>query len=138
MAHIETLPSCATTPSMATRLPSFCATHAPLPPPCTVTWCAGKYAEGRFVYEGDFDEDAVTGSGKFSYPSGASYDGQWVGGLYSGKGRYAWPDGRSYEVRWQDTLVAGGHAWMDGRGKERSIQHTLMGGNVRGAGVLVP
>ena len=58
----------------------------------------GKYAEGRFVYEGEFDEDAVTGSGKFSYPSGASYEGQWVGGLYSGKGRYAWPDGRSYEV----------------------------------------
>ena len=60
--------------------------------------CTGKYAEGRFVYEGEFDEDAVTGSGKFSYPSGASYEGQWVGGLYSGKGRYAWPDGRSYEV----------------------------------------
>ena len=60
--------------------------------------CLGKYVEGRFVYEGEFNEDIVTGSGKFSYPSGAYYDGQWVNGLYNGQGKYCWPDGRSYEV----------------------------------------
>jgi hypothetical protein len=59
---------------------------------------AGKYTEGRFVYEGEFDEDSVTGRGKFSYPSGSSYEGQWVNGVYSGHGKYSWPDGRSYEV----------------------------------------
>ncbi len=64
----------------------------------------GKYVEGRFVYEGEFFEDVVTGTGKFSYPSGASYEGQWVNGLYNGQGKYSWPDGRHYEVREQSRV----------------------------------
>ena len=75
-------------------MPETAVLLRPHPTACST----GKYAEGRFVYEGEFDEDAVTGKGKFSYPSGASYEGQWVNGVYSGHGKYSWPDGRSYEV----------------------------------------
>ena len=59
----------------------------------------GSYIDGDYVYEGDFFEDVITGSGKFKYASRAFYDGQWERDMYHGKGRYQWPDGRSYEVR---------------------------------------
>ena len=38
------------------------------------------------------------GSGKFSFASGASYEGQWDNGIYHGSGTFSWPDGRWYQV----------------------------------------
>lgn len=83
---------------------------------------AGKYSEGRFVYEGEFVDDVVSGTGKFCYPSGSYYDGQWLSGQYHGQGKYVWPDGRSYEVSragwsgWARGVKGDGGLWGVGGG----------------------
>ncbi len=38
------------------------------------------------------------GNGRFSFASGASYEGQWDNGIYHGSGTFSWPDGRRYQV----------------------------------------
>ena len=91
--------------------------HKPPEPPSALPCIAvhrcpaGKYSEGRFVYEGEFVDDVVSGTGKFCYPSGSYYDGQWLSGQYHGQGKYVWPDGRSYEV-----TGAGWAGWARGVG----------------------
>lgn len=40
----------------------------------------------------------MQGHGKFTYASGALYEGQWLQNKYHGQGRYAWADGQVYEV----------------------------------------
>jgi MORN repeat len=37
---------------------------------------------------------------KFSYPSGAVYKGEWLGGFRDGNGVMDWPDGASYQGAW--------------------------------------
>lgn len=37
---------------------------------------------------------------KFSYPSGAVYKGEWLGGFRDGSGKMEWPDGAQYEGSW--------------------------------------
>lgn len=37
-------------------------------------------------------------AGKFTFASGAYYEGCWQHSRYHGQGRYQWPDGRSYQV----------------------------------------
>ncbi|GAX82932.1 hypothetical protein CEUSTIGMA_g10359.t1 [Chlamydomonas eustigma] len=88
----------------------------PPEPPKRVRHGIGKYIEGRFVYDGEFQEDAVSGFGKFSYPSGACYEGQWLNGLYNGNGKYSWPDGRSYEGAWVDNKMHGHGVFTDASG----------------------
>jgi len=34
--------------------------------------------------------------GKFTYESGACYEGQWEAGVYQGHGKFTWPDGRRW------------------------------------------
>jgi hypothetical protein len=37
---------------------------------------------------------------KFSYPSGAVYKGEWLGGFRHGTGSMTWPDGAQYQGSW--------------------------------------
>lgn len=37
---------------------------------------------------------------KFSYPSGAFYSGEWLGGFRHGIGTMTWPDGAQYQGSW--------------------------------------
>lgn len=37
---------------------------------------------------------------KFSYPSGAYYKGEWLGGFRHGTGSMTWPDGAQYQGSW--------------------------------------
>ena len=41
-----------------------------------------------------------TKSDKFSYASGASYTGEWLGGFRDGYGTMKWPDGAYYQGSW--------------------------------------
>lgn len=38
------------------------------------------------TYEGDFQNDKITGFGKGKIPHGPSYEGQWVDGIFEGAG----------------------------------------------------
>ncbi len=58
----------------------------------------GTYTEMGNTYQGAWEEDKMTGQGKFSYASKAVYEGQWKENKYDGEGKYTWPDGSSYEV----------------------------------------
>ncbi|KAF5831385.1 MORN repeat-containing protein 2 [Dunaliella salina] len=62
------------------------------------------------------EEDVITGHGKFTYASGACYDGQWENGVYQGYGKYTWPDGRSYEGEWQQNKMHGNGKYTDANG----------------------
>jgi hypothetical protein len=99
--------------------------EAPAPPsepPKRVRHGRGKYTEGDYCYEGDFQEDMITGQGRFTYASGACYDGQWEAGMYHGYGKYSWPDGRSYEGQWQHNRMHGMGTYTDANSHKWSGQ----------------
>lgn len=59
---------------------------------------SGLYVDGKYKYSGEWLNDRMHGSGKFTYASGTCYDGQWEHSEYQGTGTFSWPDGRRYEV----------------------------------------
>lgn len=54
---------------------------------------ARQHARGTSVYEGEYENDKKHGVGKFTWPSGRSYEGQWVSGRRQGVG-WVCPGGR--------------------------------------------
>lgn len=54
------------------------------------------------TYEGHWAEDAMTGTGKYKWSDGSSYEGTLVDGqMHGSRGRYEWPDGSAYEGPWE-------------------------------------
>jgi hypothetical protein len=47
-----------------------------------------------------FKEDQALVSRRHVYKTGATYFGQWKGGLRHGKGVMTWPDGAKYDGSW--------------------------------------
>ena len=70
---------------------------------------------GGYTYEGDWQDDAMHGNGRFAFASGATYTGQWRANKYEGLGTYMWPDGSRYEV------CACGAEWWEGRWTWRCV-----------------
>ena len=54
--------------------------------------------------------DCVNGRGKFKYPSGAVYQGEFVDGEIHGVGKLVYSDGREYVGEWV-------HRYQEGKGK---------------------
>ena len=47
---------------------------------------------------------------KKSFPSGNTYEGEWLRGVYHGKGKLTYADGRRYDGEWQEGVMHGkGH-----------------------------
>lgn len=44
--------------------------------------------------------DCENGSGKYVFPSGDKYDGEFLDGRFDGKGVYVWIDGTKYDGEW--------------------------------------
>ena len=65
------------------------------------TWPTGD------VYKGDFVTRKMTGKGKYTWPTGNVHVGGWVDDKRSGKGKYKWLNGNVMEVRVDDTAVFG-------------------------------
>ena len=59
------------------------------------TWPSGN------VYEGEFEYGQRTGKGKYSYADGDVYEGEFEYGQRTGKGKYTWANGNVYEGEWQ-------------------------------------
>ena len=43
----------------------------------------------------------------YTFKSGATYIGEWVGGFRHGQGKQVWIDGASYEGQWKDNRAFG-------------------------------
>lgn len=66
------------------------------------------------VYEGNWEEDVMSGQGVYSWSDGSSYDGAFVNGKQHGPGRFMWPDGSTYEGTWHSGQMTG-HGRLDYR-----------------------
>mmetsp|Transcript_80870 Transcript_80870/g.140488 ORF Transcript_80870/g.140488 Transcript_80870/m.140488 type:complete len:505 (-) Transcript_80870:73-1587(-) len=66
------------------------------------------------VYEGNWEEDMMSGHGVYSWADGSSYDGAFVNGEMHGPGRFLWPDGSVYEGTWHKGQMSG-HGRFDSR-----------------------
>ncbi|MFM2112665.1 MAG: hypothetical protein RLZZ271_1325 [Pseudomonadota bacterium] len=76
---------------------------------------------GQGSYEGEFRFGFIHGQGRFSYPNGDVYEGQWVDGLRNGGGRLIFGPGSSwygdrYEGQWKDDQQHGygRYTWVFG------------------------
>lgn len=66
------------------------------------------------VYEGNWEEDIMSGHGVYTWADGSSYDGAFVNGEMHGPGRFMWPDGSIYEGTWHKGQMSG-HGRFDSR-----------------------
>jgi hypothetical protein len=60
------------------------------------TWLSGN------VYEGNYENNARNGYGKFTWLSGNVYEGNWEYGIQNGYGKMTWSDGDVYEGNWEN------------------------------------
>lgn len=63
-------------------------------------------------YEGNWEDDMMSGQGVYSWSDGSSYDGAFVNGQMHGPGRFKWPDGSTYEGTWHSGQMSG-HGRLD-------------------------
>lgn len=59
-----------------------------------------KYPSGG-IYQGEFSNGEINGIGKLMYPDGRVYIGEWVNRYQEGKGKMTMPDGRVYKGYWK-------------------------------------
>ena len=52
-------------------------------------------------------DDVRSGTGKYTYPNGDTYEGEWVAGLREGKGVYTYVSGVKYEGMWSKGVRSG-------------------------------
>mmetsp|Transcript_14778 Transcript_14778/g.19165 ORF Transcript_14778/g.19165 Transcript_14778/m.19165 type:complete len:111 (-) Transcript_14778:360-692(-) len=67
----------------------------------------GTFADGPDVYSGNWENDVMSGEGKYMFASGAWYNGEFVNGKMEGHGKYKWPDGSSYTGGWRENKMHG-------------------------------
>lgn len=58
-------------------------------------------------YEGEFDNDKITGYGHYIWSNGHEYIGDFIEGEMHGKGKYIWPDGNEYEGEYIKNIKEG-------------------------------
>ena len=58
-------------------------------------------------YEGEWLGKLKHGFGVQSWPDGARYEGEWVDGKANGKGKFIHSDGDAYEGEWKDDKANG-------------------------------
>lgn len=76
------------------------------------------------------------GRSAFEWPSGARYEGQWLGGKPHGTGAYSAPDGCTYDGHWLAGTPNGFGVLKSADGTLRYTGH-LQGGVCEGVGTLV-
>ena len=58
------------------------------------------YPDGR-VYIGEYNNDKINGEGVFTWPNGRKYEGQYEDDKKHGYGIFQWADGRMYKGYWK-------------------------------------
>lgn len=57
------------------------------------------------MYEGQFDNNDIHGSGIYVWADNRRYEGEWKRNKMHGKGTTSWPDGRSYNGEYDILLI---------------------------------
>jgi len=63
-----------------------------------------------------WEEDRMHGQGRYTFTSGAEYNGQWVEGKMFGFGKMVYADGTSYEGTWFKNMMHGEGSYVDADG----------------------
>jgi hypothetical protein len=59
---------------------------------------SGEPCEAGGEYEGEYDSSGEQhGRGKYTYPNGTVFEGDWVNGVAVGQGIFIYPDGSKFE-----------------------------------------
>ena len=78
----------------------------------------GKHISSQgLVYEGNWTENKMNGTGCVRFPSGASYEGDIVDNKMHGNGRYKFPDEAVYEGGFLDNRLEGNGTLIDPSGQ---------------------
>ena len=78
----------------------------------------------------------LSGTGTFTYASGASYTGSFVAGKYHGEGQYKWPNGTTYTGGFFEGVIHGEGTYTDE--DNRQWQGHFHNGTVRAPPPLSP
>ena len=73
----------------------------------------GIFQDGPEVYEGSWVNDSMSGEGKYTFSSGATYAGRFKNGAFEGKGEYTWSDGAVYVGDWCQNKMHGSGVFTD-------------------------
>lgn len=68
---------------------------------------AGIYTADGNEYVGEFHDDRMHGTGRFTFRDGRVYQGEWRHGKMHGEGRMDWPSGAVYEGTFKDGQKSG-------------------------------
>lgn len=76
-----------------------------------------EFVENEELYEGEFNQNEITGKGLYIWSNKNTYKGDFVKGIKQGKGKYKWPDGTEYEGDYNngEREGYGTYKWVDGR-----------------------
>ena len=85
------------------------------------------YASGD-VYEGGWVDDKRSGQGKYSYTSGACYEGEYKAGLCHGRGKFTYLNKDVFEGEWKDDKRNGPGVYI----------YTSIGDKFQGASYSIP
>lgn len=59
----------------------------------------GRLTTARVRVQGDFEHNVMQGRGKYTWPDGCEYDGEWHAGLMHGEGRFTDSSARTWHGR---------------------------------------
>jgi len=83
-----------------------------------------------FKYVGDYKNDKKHGKGKYTYPNGDIYNGNWKNGVRHGKGKYSYKEDEGvYEGEWVEGIKQGSGKYTFGSGDvftgtyENNVRH---------------
>ncbi len=86
-------------------------------------------------YEGDFQDDTITGTGEYHWSNNNTYVGEFLNGKMHGKGINKWPDGTVYEGQYVSGIKEGFGRYTKPNGK--TYEGYLKNGKPHGKGVLI-
>jgi len=86
-------------------------------------------------YEGEWKEGEKCGYGKYVYPSGNWYEGEWINNKRNGKGTMHWQKignkltNEKYTGQWKDDMQSGfgTHIWLDEKSENKVLRNRYVG-----------
>lgn len=93
-----------------------------------------KYTLTGEEYEGDFEDNQITGFGQYRWSNGDSYLGTFLNGKMNGKGEYKWPQGGYYIGEYTNNIKEGEgiFQWPDGK----IFEGPFVNGKPHGQGIM--
>ena len=62
-----------------------------------ISWCNKLFFADKAVYEGEFRDNEINGTGVYVWIDKKRYNGEWKNNKMHGQGTLQWPDGKVYK-----------------------------------------